>query len=318
MNVLVTGGLGVNGAWVTAGLVAQGLTPVVFENRADFSLLPDGVRDHMVLVNGDVTDIGALQAAMKTHRIQRVVHMAAVIDGQPDPAQAFAVNALGTVNVLQAAVQNDVERVVYTSSRAVYGHVDDASAHPTYAPITESHCQQPRRVYDVTKAAGEGMGNNFSDRYGLQFVALRFAQIYGPGKGVRHGNLGMFSRLVEAPLTGEAVKVARGGEQKDDLIYVEDVADAVVRAALHAGPRHRAYNISSNVGTTLHDFADAVRAAIPGARIEIGPGIDYHDMGVHYYGIMDNRRAREDLGFAPRHDLKSGVARYVQTLRSRA
>lgn len=318
MNILVTGGLGVNGAWVTARLAGLGYTPVVFENREDFSLLPDGVRERITLVQGDVTDLDSLETAIKTHRIQRVIHMAAVIDGQSDPAQAFAVNASGTVNVLEAAVRHSVERVVYTSSRAVYGHVDDASAHPTYAPITEDHCQQPRRVYDVTKCVGEGMGNNFADRYGLQFVALRFAQIYGPGKSVRHGSLGLFSRLVEGPLAGEAVAIEKGGDQRDDLIYVGDVADAVVRAALHPAPRHRAYNISSNTGTTLHDFADAVRAAIPEARIEIGPGTDYHGLGVHYYGIMDNSRAREDLGFTPRYDLMQGVAHYVRTLRDRA
>lgn len=151
MNILVTGGLGVNVAWVTARSVAAGLTPVVFESREDFSLLPDGVRERIVLVLGDVRDPVSLEAAMRIHRIQRVIHMAAVIDGQPDPAQAFAVNAGGTVNVLQAAVCRGAEWVVYTSSRAIYGHVDDASSHPTYAPITEDHCQQPRRVYDVTK-----------------------------------------------------------------------------------------------------------------------------------------------------------------------
>lgn len=317
MNILVTGGLGVNGAWVTARLAAEGLTPVVFTTTANFSLLPEGVRDHMVLVNGDVTDLGAVETAIKTHRIRRVIHMAAIIDCQRDPAQAFAVNATGTVNVLEAAVRQGVERVIYTSSRAVYGHVDDASAHPAYEPITEDHRQQPRRVYDVTKCAGEGMGNNFADRYGLQFVALRFAQIYGPGKDVRHGSLGLFSRLVDAPLAGEAVKIERGGDQKDDLIYVVDVADAIVRAALHPAPSYRAYNISRNVGTTLHDFADAVRAILPDARIEIGPGTDYHGLGVHYYGVMDNTRARRDLGFTPRYDLKQGVAHYVQTVRSR-
>lgn len=318
MGVLVTGGLGVNGAWVTAKLVALGFKPVVFENREDFSLLADGVRDRITLVHGDVTNLNALEAAIKAHHIRCVIHMAAVIDGQPNPAQAFAINAGGTVNVLEAAVRQGVERVVYTSSRAVYGHVDDASAHPTYAPITEDHCQQPRRVYDVTKSVGEGMGNNFADRYGLQFVALRFAQIYGPGKSARHGSLGLFSRLVEGPMAGEAVTVERGGDQRDDLIYVEDVADAVVRAALHPALRHHAYNISSNTGTTLHDFASAVRASIPDARIEIGPGTDYHGLGVHYYGVMDNRLAREDLGFIPRYDLMQGVARYVQTLRARA
>lgn len=318
MNVLITGGLGVNGAWVTAQLVSKGLRPVVLENRIDFSLLPPGVQDQITLVEADVTDFNSVRRAVRTHRIDRLIHMAAIIDGQSDPGLAFAVNAGGTVNVLEAAAQEGVERVIYTSSRAVYGHVDSTSAHPTYEPIKEEHPQQPRRVYDVTKCAAEGMGNNFADKYGFKFVALRFAQIYGPGKSARHGNLGLFSRLVEGPLSGEEVIIEQGGDQKDDLIYVVDAADAIVRAALHDHPRFQAYNISRNVGTTLHDFADAVRRAVPGARIKIGPGVDYHRLGVQYYGLMDNQRARDDLGFVPRYNLATGVAHYVQTLRTKS
>lgn len=317
MNVLVTGGLGVNGAWVTAQLVSMGVRPVVLENRVDFSLLPQGVQDQITLVEADVTDVDSIRAAVRTHRIDRLIHMAAVIDGQSDPGMAFVVNAGGTVNVLEAAAREGVERVIYTSSRAVYGHVDGASSHPTYVPIKEDHPQKPRRVYDVTKCAGEGMGNNFADKYGFQFVALRFAQIYGPGKSARHGNLGLFSRLVEGPLSGDEVVIEEGGEQKDDLIYVVDAADAIVRAAFHPQPQFRAYNISRNVGTTLHDFADSVRQVVPGASIKIGPGVDYHRLGVQYYGLMDKQRAREDLGFIPRYDLTAGVSHYVQTLRSK-
>jgi UDP-glucose 4-epimerase len=316
MNILLTGGLGVNGAWVTRKLVERGYRPVVLENRIDLSLIGSDIGRGVELVEADITDLDAMTAILGKHKIRRIVHMAALITGiQDDLLKGFDVNAMGTVKVLEAATRTGVERVVYTSSRSAYGHISGRSAHPHYEPITEEHEQWPYLVYDVCKIASEGMGRNYARMRGLQFVALRFAQIFGPGKLQRHGPYGLFSRLVESPLAGKPVHVARGGDQRDDVIYVDDIAEAIVLAVLHDRPAHDVYNISRGVGTTLHDFADAVRRAVPGAQIEIGPGLDYHGLGASYCGVMDNSRARMDLGFEPKFDLVSGVAHYVETMR---
>jgi UDP-glucose 4-epimerase len=316
MNILLTGGLGVNGAWVTRKLVERDYRPVVLENRIDTSLVGDEIAGKIDLVEADITDLDALLRIIAKHRIQRVVHMAALIAGiQTELLKGFEVNATGTVKVLEAASKAGVERVVYTSSRAAYGHIDGPNAHPTYEPIAEDHPQRPFLVYDVCKVASEGMGRNYARMRGLQFVALRFAQIYGPGKLQRHGPYGLFSQLVESPLAGKPVKIPRGGDQRDDVIYVDDIAEAIVLTALHPRPAYDVYNISRAVGTTLHDFADAVRKVVPAAQIEIGGGLDYHGLGASYCGIMDNTRARTDLGFEPRFDLDRGVAHYVETMR---
>ena len=316
MNILLTGGLGVNGSWVTRKLVERGYRPVVLENRIDTSLVGDEIAGKIELVEADVTDLDALVRIFGKNKIQTVVHMAALIAGiQTELLQGFEVNATGTVKVLEAASKAGVERVVYTSSRAAYGHIDGPCAHPTYEPITEDHPRRPFLVYDVCKVASEGMGRNYARMRGLQFIALRFAQIYGPGKLQRHGPYGLFSQLVESPLAGKPVKIPRGGDQRDDVIYVDDIAEAIVLTALHPRPAYDVYNISRAVGTTLHDFADAVRKVVPAAQIEIGGGLDYHGLGASYCGIMDNTRARADLGFEPRFDLNRGVAHYVETMR---
>jgi UDP-glucose 4-epimerase len=316
MNILLTGGLGVNGAWVTRKLVERGYRPVVLENRIDTSLLGDGIAGKIDLVEADITDLDALLRIFAKYQIQRVVHMAALITGiQTELLRGFEVNATGTAKVLEAASKAGVERVVYTSSRAAYGHIDGPNAHPTYEPITENHPQRPFLVYDVCKVASEGMGRNYARMHGLQFVALRFAQIYGPGKLQRHGPYGLFSQLVESPFAGKPVKIPRGGDQRDDVIYVADIAEAIVLTVLHPHPAYDVYNISRGVGTTLHDFADAVKKVVPTAQIEIGNGLDYHGLGASYCGIMDNARARTDLGFEPKFDLNRGVAHYVETMR---
>ena len=298
-----------------ANLSSEAIDRSCWRIEFDLSLVSDDVARNIVVVEGDVTNLDGLMRVLQEHRIQRVVHMAVLITGiQTEMLKGFEVNASGTVKVLEAASRTGVERVVYTSSRAAYGHIDGPFAHPQYKPITEDHTQRPLLVYDVCKVAAEGMGRNYARMRGLQFVSLRFAQIYGPGKLQRHGPYGIFSQLIENPLAGKPVKIERGGEQRDDVIYVDDIAEAIVLATLKDRLSYDVYNISRGVGTTLHDFADAVRLAVPGAQIKIGPGLDYHGLGACYCGIMDNARARNDLSFEPKFDLTHGVAHYVQTM----
>ena len=316
MKVLVTGGLGVNGAWVTRKLIGRGHAPVVFENRPDFSLVED-LRDGFELVRGDINDLTCLVRTFREHEVRRVIHMAALMPSgaQSDPLNGFRVNAFGTVQVLEAARIAGVERVVFTSSRAAYGEIPPGEfGHPNYRPVGEDHPLNPSLVYDVCKVASEGMSLNYQRNYGLQFVSLRFATIFGPGKLARHGNVSIHSRMLEDSLAGRPVRIPKGGEQRDDIVYVDDVAEGIVLAALHERPKYSAYNIANGRGYTLGEFADAVRKVVPDADIEIGPGLDFFDMGVNYYAVFDTARAREDLGFEPRFSLEEGVRDYASTM----
>jgi UDP-glucose 4-epimerase len=318
MRILVTGGVGVNGSWVTRKLLERGHAPVVLENRADYSLLPD-LEGKFELVLGDITQLESLTAIFKQRRIERVVHMAAYFTPtmEDEPFVQFSVNGMGTVVVLEAARLAGVERVVYTSSRGYYGETPRGVGEPGYVPIREDLVPRPRTVYDVSKNASEGMGRNFARVYGLQFAALRFSGIYGPGKMARHAHTSLRSRLIEDPFAGKSVHLPDGGDQLDDMIYVDDIAEAIVLATLQPKLAYDAYNIASGEGHTLREFAAAVRAEIPGADIEIGPGTRAY--GPHHsYAIFDITRATTDLGWAPRFPIAAGVHDYVETLRRRA
>lgn len=315
MRVLVTGGLGVNGSWVTRNLVARGHDVVVFEQRLDTSLIRD-LADDVQLVEGDVRDLDGIVATLREKRIDRIVHMAAVVQGfQQAQHAAFAVNAMGSVNVLEAAVRCDVRRVVFTSTRAVYGSAAGEHAHPTYKPFEEDEPVRPRLVYDTCKVAVEGMGRNYSDVFGLDFVALRFAHIVGPGKSDRYAGHSVCSAMIDYSIAEKPVLIERGGDQRDDVIYVADAAEGTALATLSDRPGFRVYNISRGVGTTLGNLADAVRRVLPAADITIGPGLDYMGSGQQWYGPLSNTRAREELGFQPKFDLEALVADYVQQVR---
>lgn len=316
MRVLVTGGVGVIGVRVVRKLLERGIQPVVCDFRADFSLMPDLV-GRFEFVAGDVTDFGSVSRVVREQHIERIVHLAAFID--PDmgklPFRSFNVNTLGTVNLLEAARLAGITRFVYASSRAVYGETPHGVGGPGYKPLDEDHPKHPVSAYDVTKLAAEQMGKLYRDLHDIQFAALRFAGIYGPGKQARHGKMSLRSRMVEDPVAGKPVRLERGGDQLDDIVYVDDVAESLVLAAMAKRLNRLAYNIGSGKGQTLRQFADAVRAAVPGADIEVGPGLNPMGFDVHYYAILDISRARDDLGYAPRFGLAEGVRDYVQSLR---
>jgi len=316
VNLLVTGGLGVNGSSVTRKLLERGHLPIVLENRPDFSLTRD-IAGEFPVVEADITDLSALVAAAKEHSVDRVVHMAALMPGQvqADPFLGFQVNAVGAVNICEMARQVGIGRVVFTSSKAAYGEITSSEhRHPTYEPIREGHACNPVLVYDVCKVAAEGMGRNYRRDHGIEFAALRFGTIYGPGKLVRHGKVSILSQLIENAMAGVTSTVERGGDQRDDMVYVEDVADGVVQAALADRLDHDTYNIGSGVGSSLPDFTAAVRESFPDAKIDIGPGLDFLQMGVNYYSVFDIDRARQDFGYEPKFTLASGVAHYVESM----
>lgn len=312
MRVLVTGGFGVNGAWVVRELLAQGHEPIVLDVRADFRLLPD-LRSEFEFVDADIRALDALERLMRIRRIDVIAHLAALIPADGDPHAGFAVNAQGTVNVLEAARRTDVRRVVFTSSKAVYAAITDAHGHPDYRPLDEDYPRTPyapMRVYSACKILSEEAGRHYAGAYGIEFLALRCGAIYALGKRARHGNIGLHTQIIEGALHGDPVRIPGGGEQGDDMMYVKDVAHAVVRATLAPTPVSWAFNIGTGVATTLQDFADAVRAAVPGADIEVGPGLDYLGIGA-LYCVMNISRARDQLGYEPRYDLRAGVADYV-------
>lgn len=318
MNIMVTGGLGVNGSWVVRELVARGHEPVVVDTGDDTSLVA-GLEGRYRLKRSDITDLTAMRDLIDRHEIGVVVHLAAYIAPDMDrhPHRAFEVNTNGTVTLLEAAAQGGVPRFVYASSRAVYGETPAGVGAPGYLPVGEDHPKTPRGAYGATKLASDLMGQVYRNTFGMEFAALRFAGIYGPGKQARHGKLALRSRLVEEPFKGNPVVVPKGGDQVDDMIYVADVAEAIVMATLAKRLDHGAYNIGAGEGVTLKQFAAAVRKVLPAARIEVGDGMNYLDTTLHNYAVFDIARAERDFGWTPRFGLEAGIADYVRILGER-
>ncbi|GAA1734251.1 NAD-dependent epimerase/dehydratase family protein [Aeromicrobium alkaliterrae] len=318
MRVMVTGGLGVNGAWLARDLIGGGHEVSVIETRDDTSLLPD-VADQVEVVLGDITDTDGLSTAVQKLAPDVIVHLAAFVDCERSPQVAVDVNVKGTANVAAAAAAAGVRRVVYTSSKAVYAPATGHLGHPTYTPIGEDEHLGPTGMYGITKKAGEDVLAWYGRNTDVECVSLRFGTIFGPGRLQRHaGPINTYSSLIEIPASGQPFTLERGGEEGDDLVYLLDVADAISTVVLAPDPlRHTAYNIAAGRVTTLNQIGDAVRAAVPDADLTIGQGLNPMEQPDPYYIALDGSRIADELGWRPRFDIPSAVDHFVGLVRER-
>ncbi len=316
MKTLITGGTGVNGAATARLLVSRGERPVLLDNRVDPSLIADIAGD-VDVVTGDILDGAALKEVVAGHGITHIVHMAALMPGpaEANPSLAIAIGVDGTLNVLEAARACAVRRVVYTSSNAFVGNIGGKHGHPDFVPLDESLPPNPADLYGVTKVCSETLGNYYRKRYGVEFVALRYPSIYGPGKLARHGVLALYGKIIEDAMAGREVSIPRGGDQRNDAVYVGDVARSVVLALNAEGLTQWTFNIGTGRGVTLRDFAEVLKRRFPDARIDIGPGLDFRDGYKQSYCVFDIGKARDQLGYEPRYFLEEGVEDYIDSIR---
>jgi UDP-glucose 4-epimerase len=233
---------------------------------------------------------------------------------EPQPRQAIDQIATATAHVLEAARRRGIARVVYASSKAVFDDVTGPYAAPTYQPLPEEYPCRPRMLYGVGKLAAEHLGFYYARQFGLEFLAIRFASAFGPLK--RGPTATSPDGMLYAALAGEPVRIRRFRDgERDDYVYNKDVAEAFVLATLAARPRYLAYNVGSGHGFDHHDFARALRAAVPGVEV------DYADPEAGGAGaritdrarcVMDIRRAAADFGYVPRYgSLEDAFADFV-------
>jgi UDP-glucose 4-epimerase len=291
MRVLVTGGAGFIGSHVVDRLLAAGVEPRIFDVRES-----DHHGAEVDSVLGDLLDRDGLRSAMEG--CDAVVHLAAAADVDDvamRPAEAEAVNARGTLNVLEAARGAGVARVVYASTIWVYG-----SATGT---VDEDHTVElPDHLYTATKLAGEMYCRSYSALYGLDCTVLRFGIPYGP----RARPAGVIPIFVRRALAGEPVTIAGEGLQSRRFVYVEDLAEGVVRGL---GPRAggRVYNLVGEESVTVRGIADAVGDLLGGVEI-----VHTRARAADFAGAeVSGARAAAELGWRPATSFSEGLRRYV-------
>jgi UDP-glucose 4-epimerase len=315
MKALITGGMGVNGAVTARLMVQEGLRPVLMDNRADFTLAGD-IKDRVDIVIGDICDQALLEKTCDEFAITHIAHLAALM---PEPAEAnprlaVNVNFDGMINILETARAKGIKRVVYTSSKAVYGEIDGEEGPPQYKPVNESYRKIPADLYGSMKVGCEELGRYYREAYGIEFIALRFVSIYGPGKEARHGPLSFYGQLIEKAREGAKWVIPQGGDQQNDAVYVGDVGRSVYLALKAPKPQQWTFNIGTGKSSTPRDFLNAAAKLFPDHRIDLGPGPSKLGRSKQSYCVFDISAAKREIGYEPAYDVEEGVRDYVATL----
>jgi UDP-glucose 4-epimerase len=290
-SVLVTGGTGFIGSHLVRELAPENEVTVLDLSPADGSTeLPETVR----FVEGDVRDEEALARAGEG--VDLIYHLAANVSVErsvEEPVWSHSVNVGGTLEVLEFAREVGA-RVVFASSAAVYGD-------PEHLPVAESDRMDPRSPYGIEKLAGDGYVRRYADLYGVETVALRFFNVFGPGQSSEYA--GVITAFVENAAAGQPLTVHGDGEQTRDFVHVEDV----VQACLLAGATDRvgeAYNVATGREVSVNDLArtvlDVADATVDVVHTDPRPGdIDR--------SCADVEKARDHLGFEPSVTLVDGL-----------
>jgi UDP-glucose 4-epimerase len=318
MRVLVTGGAGFIGSHVVDELLARGHEPAVFDDLSSGKRcnVPDGVR----LFEGDLRDGGRVAQVFDELRPDAVCHLAAQVSvsrSVREPVFDAEVNVLGSLHVFSQSARLGVRRIAFASSGgALYGDVE--------TPAGEDHACLPISPYGLAKLTGERYLEFFSARHGLQGVAMRFSNVYGPRQDP-HGEAGVVAIFATKMLAGEAVTINGDGQYLRDYVEVTDVARAVV-AALEAEQSEPflAFNVGTATGTDVNELAHAMLPVAESIRTKAGkcgplprPTYGPPRAGDLRSSIVSRDRITQELGWSPRKGLAEGLRETVEWFAAR-
>lgn len=310
MNILITGGAGFIGSHTAESLVETGHTVRVVD---DFSTGKAAnlaaVADEIEIAELDIRDFTSLSRACEG--IEVIFHLAAISSVEKsidDPLTVHAVNATGSLNVMEAARGNGVRRVIFASSAAVYGD------HPEL-PKTEASPVQPLSPYAWQKLTGEFYGTTCRRLWGLEFIALRYFNVYGPRQDPDSPYSGVLSIFVNRALKGQAPVIFGDGKQTRDFINIADVAEINRLAATAPWPMPEVINVATNRETSILDAAQIIRELTGSSA---GPVFEMPRKCDIQRSYADNGRLLASLGYEPRLDIRNGLVGLCETLRTAA
>jgi UDP-N-acetylglucosamine 4-epimerase len=315
---LVTGGAGFIGSATAARLLSVGQKVVVIDNfatgsRANITFLEKAAEsaESFTFVEGDIRDLDACGRVMEG--VDAAIHLAAlgsVPRSIKDPLTSHQVNVDGFVNILRAAQESRVGRVVYASSSSVYGD------HPKL-PKLEEFVGQPLSPYALTKAINEQYASVFSRVYGLETVGLRYFNVFGPRQDPNGPYAAVIPKWISALLHGEPVRIFGDGETSRDFCFVQNAVQANILAACTTSGNaiNQVYNVAVGQRTTLNSlYAGIVSRLETHKRLRSSKPPVYDDfrVGDVKHSLADITKARRLLGYEPSHVFEAGLDETVR------
>lgn len=309
-KILVIGGAGFIGSFVVTELLKEEVAEiVVYDNfaRGEKSYLKDAIKDPRCTIypiGGDIRETDILNDAMNGKDYVFCLAAMWLLHCKDYPRTAFDVNIAGTFNVLEACVNNNIKKLIWSSSASVYG---DA----VQLPMMEDHPFNNKNFYGATKIAGEAMATAFNDRYGLKVIGLRYMNVYGPHQDQTAAYTGVIPIMLNKIDANETPVINGDGSQAYDFIYVEDVAKCNVDA-LKSDIDHGFYNVGTEVQTSIKELCDTIlRLKNSNLQVTYKPYSEDDARQFVQNRIGSREKAEKELGFKYKYTLEEGLLKLI-------
>lgn len=307
-KLVLVGGAGLIGSHTVDHLIKEDVKEIlIYDNfvRGSLENLSDGMKDPRVKIfdiGGDIMQTDILEAAFDG--ADGVFHFAALwlLQCHDFPRSAFDVNVRGTFNVMEACVKKGVKRLVSSSSASVYG---DA----VREPMDEDHPYNNKNFYGATKIAGEAMMRAFHHRYGLDYVGLRYMNVYGPRQDYHGAYIAVIMKMLDAIDKGESPTIMGDGSEAFDFVAVDDCGLANV-CAMKSEATDQNYNVGTGIRTSLKELAELL-IEITGCDKPINYAPRSQATLVRNR-VGDPKRASEEIDFTAKIELKDGLERLIE------
>lgn len=309
-KVLVIGGGGFIGSHVVLELLKEPIDSVIiYDNfvRGKADNIVEAMKDPRCKVyehGGDIRDTDILDDAIS--QCDYVVHLAAMwlLHCKDYPRTAFEVNIQGTFNVLEACAKHNIKKLVYSSSASVYG---DA----VKVPMKEDHPFNNKNFYGATKIAGEAMCRAFHDRYELNYVGLRYMNVYGPGQDQTAAYTGVVPIMLNKIDANEEPAINGDGSQAYDFIYVEDAAKANI-CALKSEAVDEFYNVGTEIQTSIKELCDLIlELKKSNLKVKYMPYSKEDARRLVQNRIGSKKKAHEEIDFESTYSLEEGLKKLI-------
>jgi len=308
--VMITGGLGFIGSNLARQLVALGAEVLLVD-----SLIPDyggslynirGIEDRVRVNVADVRDESSMDYLVRGRSvIFNLAGQVSHIDSMRDPYTDLEINCRSQLSILEACRRyNPGVKVVFAGTRQVYGKPDSL-------PVDERHLIRPTDVNGINKAAGENYHLLYNNVFGIRACSLRLTNVYGPRQLVKHNRQGFIGWFIRLAVEGREIQIYGDGSQLRDFVYVDDAADAFLRAGASDGCNGEVFNVSGEQPISHRDLA-ALLISLAGSGsvrfVEWPPEKKAIDVGSFY---ADSRKFRAAVGWAPRTPIAEGLSRTI-------
>jgi UDP-glucose 4-epimerase len=314
-RVMVTGGLGFIGSNLARQLVAIGADVLLVD-----SLIPDhggnlfnitGLESRLRVNVADVREPSTMNHLVADREvIFNLAGQVSHIDSMRDPFTDLEINCRSQLTILEACRRNNpAAKVVYAGTRQVYGR-------PDYLPVDERHLVRPTDVNGINKVAGEYYHLVYNNVFGVRACSLRLTNVYGPRQLLRHSRQGFIGWFVRLTIEDRDILVFGDGSQVRDFVYVDDAADAFLRAGASDACNGQVFNVGGDEPTSLLRLVELLREIAGTGRLKLVPWPDEAkaiDIGSFY---SDSSSFRQATGWAPRVRLREGLTRTLDFCRA--